>query len=48
MRPMAELDRQQAALAEKMQAANVRAERETKKLMEEAIRNGMAQPLNKG
>ncbi len=46
--PMADLDRQQAALAKKMEAANARAERETKKLMEEAIRNGTAQPLNKG
>ena len=46
--PMADLDRQQAALAKKMEAANARAERETKKLMEEAIRSGTAQPLGKG
>lgn len=43
--PMAELDRQQAALNKKMQAADARAERETKKLMDEAIARGVAQPL---
>ena len=46
--PMAELDRQQAELDRKMQAADARAEQQAKKLMEEAIVKGTAQPLKKG
>lgn len=46
--PMAELDRQQAELDRKMQAANARAEQRAKKLMDEAIAKGTAQPLKKG
>lgn len=46
--PMAELDRQQAELDRKMQTANARAEQRAKKLMDEAIVKGTAQPLKKG
>jgi chromosome segregation ATPase len=53
--PMAELDRQQAALArqqaaldKQMQAADARAERELKRLMDEAVAKGLAQSLKKG
>jgi hypothetical protein len=47
-RQHAELDSQQAALDRKMQAADARAEREVRRLMDEAVAKGTAQPVKKG
>ena len=43
--PMAELDRQQALLGEQMRAADARAQRGARTLMEQAIATGAAQPV---
>lgn len=43
--PMAELDRQQALLGEQMRAADARAQRGARALMEQAIATGAAQPV---
>jgi hypothetical protein len=45
---MAELDRQQAELDKKMQAADARAEQRARQLIDEAVSKGVAQPLKKG
>ena len=43
--PMAALDRQQAVLDKQMHAADARAQREARALMDQAIATGVAQPL---